>query len=463
MPDQPNLAQPPTFPDIPDIPAMPITDTPQMPTPPLTPSDDVPDIPPMIADSSSPKRGRGKIIATILGILLLVGAVGAGVVLIGQKQLFQQKAATECTGYAVRCDPDNTPQGFLSCSNGSWIKSECANEDSICNLSVSDATAGQICIASCDKYSDATCYFDHCDGTHFCGGDGNRYDCCNAVAESGWPILPNPFSCYCPSGSRPVGSACLTYNSCTYTGSYNTPAGTWCSYNPDPSCTGGTATTPPGATSTPTPPPDCILGVPNDSSVPNAPTLSKPKNGATIYGNSVTLTWSAGSSNCPGVDVYDVVDIWFPNGTKAMEAAASGSYFWSGNPPPAPFGTYRWNVTTYNAYGQTAPSADRSFTLAPTPTLSCVDLTKDIANPQLHDQVSYTCEADFSSGSPVAYFRWKIDTSNFEEDPAAYPINTTTHKASKVGEAYTSGAWTWQCRICTDDTKTTCTTWGQAN
>ena len=93
MPDQPNLAQPPTFPDIPDIPAMPVTGTPQTPTPPPTPSNDVLNIPPMIVDSSSPKKKSGRIIATILGILLLVGAVGAGVVLVGQKQLFKQKAA----------------------------------------------------------------------------------------------------------------------------------------------------------------------------------------------------------------------------------------------------------------------------------------------------------------------------------------------------------------------------------
>ena len=96
MPDQPNLAQPPTFPDTPDIPPMPVTDTPQTPTPPPTPSDDVPDIPPMIIDSSSPKKKSGRIIATILGILLLVGAIGAGVVLVGQKQDIREKATGQC-------------------------------------------------------------------------------------------------------------------------------------------------------------------------------------------------------------------------------------------------------------------------------------------------------------------------------------------------------------------------------
>ncbi len=41
---------------------------------------------------SKKKYGTGKIIATILGILILVGGVGAGIALTSQKQLFQQKA-----------------------------------------------------------------------------------------------------------------------------------------------------------------------------------------------------------------------------------------------------------------------------------------------------------------------------------------------------------------------------------
>jgi len=88
MPDQPNLAQPPTFPDQLDIPPIPVTDTPPIPPP----NNDVLDIPPIIADSSSPKRGNGKIIATILGILLLIGAVGAGVILVKQNQNIREKA-----------------------------------------------------------------------------------------------------------------------------------------------------------------------------------------------------------------------------------------------------------------------------------------------------------------------------------------------------------------------------------
>jgi hypothetical protein len=51
-----------------------------------------PDAPSVI---SKPKKkfGGGKIIATILSILLIVGGVGAGIYLVGQQQLFVQKAS----------------------------------------------------------------------------------------------------------------------------------------------------------------------------------------------------------------------------------------------------------------------------------------------------------------------------------------------------------------------------------
>jgi hypothetical protein len=56
-----------------------------------------PDIP-TITTGHKKKFGTGKIIATILGLFLLIGGVGAGVILTQQQQLFQQKAKTcECS------------------------------------------------------------------------------------------------------------------------------------------------------------------------------------------------------------------------------------------------------------------------------------------------------------------------------------------------------------------------------
>lgn len=52
------------------------------------------DLPPVISPSPKKKFGGGRIIATILGVLLLVGGVGAGLILTQQQQLFNQKASS---------------------------------------------------------------------------------------------------------------------------------------------------------------------------------------------------------------------------------------------------------------------------------------------------------------------------------------------------------------------------------
>jgi len=165
MPDQPNLAQPPTFPDTPDIPAMPVTDTPQTPTPPPTPSDDILNIPPMIVDSSSSKKRSGRIIATILGILILVGAVGAGVILTREKQLFREKAVGEsysCPSCGT-CTQSCSAGGFnwdgnqYTVPNGAYsIKNKCAGVDLV--------ASGQAC--ACLPISHITCA--DCEGYDTC-------------------------------------------------------------------------------------------------------------------------------------------------------------------------------------------------------------------------------------------------------------------------------------------------------
>ncbi len=90
---------------------------PQSDLPPLSPEfqnlskNDVPAIPPVNSDAGSAtppdissvipkakkKFGGGKIIATILGLVLLVGGIGAGIILIQQKQLVPQQASTTGT------------------------------------------------------------------------------------------------------------------------------------------------------------------------------------------------------------------------------------------------------------------------------------------------------------------------------------------------------------------------------
>lgn len=83
---------------------MPDQNQPNPPTNPTIPTDDVvspvntgapvtADTPPVTtATTSGGGSKRGQLIATIFGLLLLVGGVGAGIALVGNQQLFQQKA-----------------------------------------------------------------------------------------------------------------------------------------------------------------------------------------------------------------------------------------------------------------------------------------------------------------------------------------------------------------------------------
>jgi hypothetical protein len=89
----------PSFPPIDDI----------APPPPPVMTQNAPDqptdtSPPMTSGPGRRKLGKnGKIIATVLGILLLVGGVGAGVVLVQQQQEIREKAADPCCGGNVDC------------------------------------------------------------------------------------------------------------------------------------------------------------------------------------------------------------------------------------------------------------------------------------------------------------------------------------------------------------------------
>jgi hypothetical protein len=63
-----------------------------------------PSFSPIVSGSPKKKFGGGRIIATILGILLLVGGVGAGILLTRQNQDVREKAYTQVWGGEVICD-----------------------------------------------------------------------------------------------------------------------------------------------------------------------------------------------------------------------------------------------------------------------------------------------------------------------------------------------------------------------
>lgn len=98
----------------------------------VTPTDDVvPSTVPTVINTSKPDSsvsgvkkkfagGKGKIIATILGIFLLVGGVGAGFVLVRQNQNIQEQAAKN----NKQCEDIGNPKARQAC----WAAEEAAQE-----------------------------------------------------------------------------------------------------------------------------------------------------------------------------------------------------------------------------------------------------------------------------------------------------------------------------------------------
>lgn len=78
------------------------------------------------SDSTKPKKTRGKVIATIFGILLLLGGVGAGIVLVQQQQVLKQKAgAVTCSPESgIYCVPDNLTSQCTSDKKCQYLSAE---------------------------------------------------------------------------------------------------------------------------------------------------------------------------------------------------------------------------------------------------------------------------------------------------------------------------------------------------
>lgn len=119
-------------------------------TPVATPADSGSAAPPapVFSDITAPpkkKFGGGKIIATILGIFVLVGGVAAAVLTINQKQLFQQKASgiCTCTGYGAPKAGTCSSNGSCTCPSGYSVATNSCGTN-YCN-SNNDCATGYVC------------------------------------------------------------------------------------------------------------------------------------------------------------------------------------------------------------------------------------------------------------------------------------------------------------------------------
>ena len=127
---------------------------------------------------SKPKKkfGGGKIIATILGLIVLVGGIGAGILLTQQQQLFKQKAATVDCGV----HPDGSP----------W---RCDTSIEVCCISgcknIADGGCGSTGAKRCNTASNTDEYcrgqyegFTYCSCLENCSAPG----CCNNSEGKGF-------------------------------------------------------------------------------------------------------------------------------------------------------------------------------------------------------------------------------------------------------------------------------------
>jgi len=244
---QPSVTPPVIFPhsDLPPLPPdfqnIPTTDT-----PPVSPTNqpanqtvtiDVnngssapPDIPPM---TSNPKKkfGGGKIIATILGLIVLVGGVGAGILLTQQPQLFQQKAGSDvpyCSQLPLGSDCSTSNiTGATKCI--SYVNGDSNNPYDVYCCPSGQKISGSTCVNNYIQPSTVDCGLKPDGSVWNCNTDTQV--CCNTGCVSK--------SVGCEAGNEPQGVVRCSNDSNTVAGCRDQlPGFEFCLNNTEMKCTG---------------------------------------------------------------------------------------------------------------------------------------------------------------------------------------------------------------------------------
>ena len=219
------------------------------------PSDNGSAAPPDISSvTSKPKKkfGGGRIIATILGLFLLVGGVGAGIVLTQQPQLLQQKASTICPVTApdlckcYNCDGSVRGSGCLPASEscdaycgGSSTPTNCNSQTCTPNTSTKSCTESNGCAGTETCNSSGTGYGSCVQNDSSCGKSSGGASCSGGIADGKIGCLDSATGVvcnngafsqtkqYCPQGTKCVNgsspgsfcSACSPATSCCFANS----------------------------------------------------------------------------------------------------------------------------------------------------------------------------------------------------------------------------------------------------
>lgn len=185
---------------------------------------------------------KGKIIATILGLFLLVGGVGAGLFLVDQNQDIREKAAGEdpC-GSGLACSQSSSLIGSTACTANSLLIYCCpsgmviSNDKCVSTSDISftctqnDANQRPSCLNVSANWEDGSC------GLNICPrGDTNGDGGCSLADNGATFEVGNCFSDILPKTASLTASTC--YQSDTIVSMANN---TWCDLTSPPSiCTG---------------------------------------------------------------------------------------------------------------------------------------------------------------------------------------------------------------------------------
>jgi hypothetical protein len=144
---------PPAFQNIPVTDNLPVTPSNQVTNQPINKNEGSAAPPDISSINPKPKKkfGGGKIIATILGLVVLVGGIGAGIILTQQKQLLEQKAAVICEIECSDCSSNETcykaTNGCYACkaTTPTTTTTTTSNPVVTCEIECSDCSSNETC------------------------------------------------------------------------------------------------------------------------------------------------------------------------------------------------------------------------------------------------------------------------------------------------------------------------------
>jgi hypothetical protein len=154
------------------------------------------DIPPVISQAPKSKGGGKRVIATILGLLVLVGGLGAGIVLVKQQQDIREKAyETECEpGEKINCTTTSGCPGTKTCGTNFKFGS-CVDK------------AGDNCPATCSPGTERNCTTSlGCPGKEGCTSNGTWGGTCFDIADNCPSSLPTCPNTDCNLPTKPAGA-----------------------------------------------------------------------------------------------------------------------------------------------------------------------------------------------------------------------------------------------------------------